>query len=563
MLIRAITLCALAAASSFAAADPVDIPSPLVASVNQPYGYTTVLDRAADSGAIIAALGTLPESRIRNFPLGPGLARDIILSPIDVLAPGAVFVDGTTGAALARPQVTCLRGTVAGEENSTVFLSFSIAGTYGFVSLGERTLIISSGRWDSDGTINIYDPRQLPAGVMPMNIPSCGGAIDPTTDPRLQVGSPHDDGSVSPAVDPCGVARLAIETDYEFLNRIFGGNTTNANAYITQLFAAMSTIYSRDVGVSFQIPYVRLWTSNNDPYPDGSDVNTRLSEFTSYWINNMGSVSRHSSFMLTGQQAGAGGVAYLSTVCSTYQYGVAGYLGGGFPSPLQNYNWGNWDLMVTAHELGHNFGAPHTHDVSPQIDGCGTNNCSQAYGGTIMSYCHVCSGGMSNIQLAFHPRTISESMLPFIDNLSGCGIRTTRGPGFQIQPNSANLVVSQSYIMEVSSSGASSYQWKRNGVNINGARLPRFGYSSWTRAQAGNFTCVVSNDCGTRESAVATITVSCPADFNNDGTVDFFDYLDFVAAFSGGASGADFNRDGTVDFFDYLDFVAAFSSTCV
>jgi glycosidase len=54
----------------------------------------------------------------------------------------------------------------------------------------------------------------------------------------------------------------------------------------------------------------------------------------------------------------------------------------------------------------------------------------------------------------------------------------------------------------------------------------------------------------------------CAADFNGDGSVDFFDYLDFVAGFSEGVSAADFNRDGVVDFFDYLDFVAAFSTGC-
>ncbi|MBU6413781.1 MAG: S8 family serine peptidase [Planctomycetes bacterium] len=54
----------------------------------------------------------------------------------------------------------------------------------------------------------------------------------------------------------------------------------------------------------------------------------------------------------------------------------------------------------------------------------------------------------------------------------------------------------------------------------------------------------------------------CDADFNGDTSLDFFDYLDFVAAFSSGRSSADFNRDTTIDFFDYLDFVAAFSSGC-
>jgi hypothetical protein len=55
----------------------------------------------------------------------------------------------------------------------------------------------------------------------------------------------------------------------------------------------------------------------------------------------------------------------------------------------------------------------------------------------------------------------------------------------------------------------------------------------------------------------------CPADFNADGTVDFFDYLDFVAAFDVESPSADFNGDQTVDFFDYLDFVAAFDTECL
>jgi hypothetical protein len=54
----------------------------------------------------------------------------------------------------------------------------------------------------------------------------------------------------------------------------------------------------------------------------------------------------------------------------------------------------------------------------------------------------------------------------------------------------------------------------------------------------------------------------CAADFNRDGSVDFFDYLDFVDAFSSGSVSADFNSDGSIDFFDYLDFVDAFSQGC-
>ena len=57
-------------------------------------------------------------------------------------------------------------------------------------------------------------------------------------------------------------------------------------------------------------------------------------------------------------------------------------------------------------------------------------------------------------------------------------------------------------------------------------------------------------------------TPPCAADFNGDNSLDFFDYLDFVSAFSSGAATADFNHDNSIDFFDYLDFVDAFSTGC-
>jgi hypothetical protein len=60
--------------------------------------------------------------------------------------------------------------------------------------------------------------------------------------------------------------------------------------------------------------------------------------------------------------------------------------------------------------------------------------------------------------------------------------------------------------------------------------------------------------------------LTCSADFNGDGFLDFFDYADYVGCFEVGAcasgSTADFNGDGFVDFFDYSDFVAAFEAGC-
>jgi hypothetical protein len=58
----------------------------------------------------------------------------------------------------------------------------------------------------------------------------------------------------------------------------------------------------------------------------------------------------------------------------------------------------------------------------------------------------------------------------------------------------------------------------------------------------------------------------CPADFNDDGFLDFFDYIDYVECFENSicppGKTADFNGDGFVDFFDYADFVLGFETGC-
>eukprot|EP00492_Amphilonche_elongata_P004121 TRINITY_DN44_c0_g2_i7.p1 TRINITY_DN44_c0_g2~~TRINITY_DN44_c0_g2_i7.p1 ORF type:complete len:704 (-),score=104.70 TRINITY_DN44_c0_g2_i7:215-2326(-) len=83
-----------------------------------------------------------------------------------------------------------------------------------------------------------------------------------------------------------------------------------------------------------------------------------------------------------------GGVAYRGGLYSMWTpYGVSGSLDGEF---------GMWDRVVVAHELGHNFGAPHTHEMDPAPDTCGVR-CPSNPSGTLMSYCHICPGGLNNI----------------------------------------------------------------------------------------------------------------------------------------------------------------------
>ena len=54
----------------------------------------------------------------------------------------------------------------------------------------------------------------------------------------------------------------------------------------------------------------------------------------------------------------------------------------------------------------------------------------------------------------------------------------------------------------------------------------------------------------------------CPADFNGDGVLNFFDVASFVGAFQSQDPSADFNNDGLLNFFDFSAFINAFNAGC-
>ena len=56
--------------------------------------------------------------------------------------------------------------------------------------------------------------------------------------------------------------------------------------------------------------------------------------------------------------------------------------------------------------------------------------------------------------------------------------------------------------------------------------------------------------------------LACPADLNDDGAVDFGDFLEFFNAFDTLGGIADLNFDDSVDFADFLEFFNRFDAAC-
>ncbi len=571
------TLVAALCAGQIAGSALAFMPSPLVHAPVQSEPYLTRLAESADFANMFAQLKNADEVTFDNFPVSMTRVVTLDLKRFEVLKAGGKIIDGSTGRELPRPEVVLLRGTVNGDPSSSVFLSLSRYGHQGWVSIGGEQYILSSGPANGNKVPVIYRAVDIPESVMTLENPTCGGALAavpgqlPGIPKNLAPAGPMPQGS-------CRTVDIAVESDYEYTNVITGfeGDPVASAAYVTTLFGGINEIYLREFSTQIVIPYVRVFSQDTDPYPPMTNVPDRLDQFLTEWNANQGTVDRKLGHMLTAARVGGvGGIAYLSVVCNTeYGYGVSGYINGYFPYPLENNNRQNWDIVVTSHEIGHNFNAPHTHNTEPPIDLCAYGDCSQAEHGTIMSYCHTCPtgpgslGGMLNISLDMHPRIINEFVVPFLDYLTAEQICPLAGSGPVITENPVDTQapVGGAAAFGVGASGAPPlrYQWYFNGSPILGATQQTLAIDPVALTSAGGYMVVVSNDCGDAQSTEAQLTVSgmCHDDYNSDGVVDFFDYLDFVAAFAMELPSADVNGDGVVDFFDYLDFLVEFVEGC-
>jgi hypothetical protein len=373
----------------------------------------------------LASLCTGEHTLLRNFPLGRGRTADILVEPFDIFTPDARIVVGSEKGDFDLPplDLVLLRGSVVGDDSSRVYLGVAPAMVHGSIQLGDDTFYISSGPSTGAGVPVVFNANDLPVNAMPpATVCGVDGQMNVPGAPPLPIGSPAPRGTF-----PCRTARVAIDSVWEHTRDLFGGDPHAAATYDAILMGAISEIYVRDLNMHIAVPYLRTWSSDTDPYntPAG-DV---LGQFRNHWSANMNTVPRTLAHIFTTDGLnGAGGVAWLGVVCNTqYGYAASAYLGGSFPYPLVDYSGGNWDLVVASHEIGHNFGAPHTHDYTPPVDGCGLGDCSNPFGGTIMSYCHTCAGGLGNIQLHFHAQSLAD-MNSYLTSASSCPLTNQSYP---------------------------------------------------------------------------------------------------------------------------------------
>ena len=380
-------------------------------------------DVLIDAPALRRSLELSPQIIIKNVSLAGATSVDLEVERFAVTRRDTRFVLGSRAGddadfAFDTERVLLLRGRVVGDPGSHVFLALSEWGGTGMIELegGQRRYVVSpyaTGGSTSDPVRLQISGAAQPGGLWP-GVPICGveGQAD-EAEKRFAAGAVAGLPEITQQIE------LAIETDYEY--RLRFGDLDSAAAYVVILYAAVSDIYLRDVNARLDLSFVRLWDTPDDFFNEPDP----LVPFRIYWNDKMTSVHRDVAQFLSGRRdLPYGGIAYLSALCGGAGYSVAGYTLGFYSDPNEP-GVNQYDIFVTAHEIGHNSGTSHTHAY-------GVDNCDDLQGpaqrGTIMSYCsQTISGGNANTDLRFHA-TVQQFMRNHIFSV-GCVVDDCNGNG--------------------------------------------------------------------------------------------------------------------------------------
>ncbi|MDH3640278.1 MAG: M12 family metallo-peptidase, partial [Gammaproteobacteria bacterium] len=140
---------------------------------------------------------------------------------------------------------------------------------------------------------------------------------------------------------------LAVIGDFEFTSDKGAG----ANAALTTRMNNVDGIFSMQLGVQLNVNRIDTFAANDDPFTDQLDSGTLLDELTDYRADTPAQNSNGLSHLFTGRNLDGStvGIAFSSALCSR-RFG-AGLTQGTHSETI--------DSLIAAHELGHNFGAPH------------------------------------------------------------------------------------------------------------------------------------------------------------------------------------------------------------
>ncbi|RME63759.1 MAG: hypothetical protein D6790_04235, partial [Caldilineae bacterium] len=159
------------------------------------------------------------------------------------------------------------------------------------------------------------------------------------------------------ASGPVWFAEIAFDTDVEF----YRANSSSTQATVDDIEAVLNgvdAIFMRDVRIGYQLTSIIVRTTEPDPY-NSTDAHTLLDQVRAEWWDTLRNDRWDIAHLMTGKNLNGTtiGVAWTATVCRDRSHAL-GLSESRFSATFNRRIW------LTAHELGHNWGACHCDDTN-------------------------------------------------------------------------------------------------------------------------------------------------------------------------------------------------------
>ncbi len=280
------------------------------------------------------------------------------------------------------PPVTTYKGEIRGVPGSHVRASLFEGRLHASISIDADTTWyvepLAGFMPDAAETAHlVYHPDNLTPSEH-----TCGA------DGSFQIGPPPDPSFPGGGIASLGdeVCEIACDADTEFYAK--NGNSLTATlADIENILNEVEFIYERDVDITYEVTTIIVRTSSPDPY-SSFIADNMLCEFRETWNSFPEStIARDVAHLFTGKNLSGTtiGLAYNGVICneSGFSCGANGSVAYGLSESRFNGASFNERIALTAHELGHNWNAPHCSGFACNIMCAGLGGCGGINGANL------------------------------------------------------------------------------------------------------------------------------------------------------------------------------------
>jgi hypothetical protein len=469
---------------------------------------------------------------------------EIILTPNDLRAPvyrAEKTIDGGVRVPAEMNKVNTYKGNVVGLSNSDARFTISEKGIESVIfTTDENFYLEPASRYSKEASSTdfvFYSANDL----INTEVGVCGVGLHEKIEHAKREYLPKTAESISSLL----VADIATEADYQYVS--FFGGSAQANNEILSILNVVQSVYERELNLRLRIVYQHTWDTPAQPY-SGTNPDQMLQQFKSHWDSNFSNINRDLAHFWTGRPMdNFYGYSYISSVCNPHPtlgnvaYGISRQL-----SFVPN------KFYLTAHEIGHNFGATHSDGQA----GCSLTIMESAIHYLATSFCQF-----SRDQIANHVATYSGCLSAATktrfdydgDNKADTTVYRPNGGLWFIQNSSNNSVVVTSF--GLSSDRVVPEDYDGDGKTDIAVWRPSTGVWYTLNSSDGNFKAV---------SFGLSTDVPAPADFDGDNKSDIVVFRpgegtwylllsrDGFSARAFGANGdvpvsADYDADGKAD----------------